>query len=160
MTFGGRIERLFDAPAELVFETLVGPEFQEELYAGLVKDLRLERFEIDLRVGGTWTIVLGPPAGRGEPDRITSVFREVDPPNRLVHDVAMYASEWGRTVSFVETITLEERHGKTLVAIELGGLENEADRDAFMSGTPSFVDALERVVALRVAREGERGSMQ
>ena len=71
----------------------------------------------------------------------------------------MSARKFGRTVSYVETITFEDRQGTTLVAIELNGSENEADRDALMRGTPSFVDALERVVALRVAREVERGAV-
>jgi len=36
------------------------------------------------------------------------------------------------------------------------GFETEEDRDAFMSGAPGFIDALQRAVAKRVAERGSR----
>lgn len=156
MTYDLRIERLFDAPAEVIFDTLVDPDVQDEVFADLVEGWSLQAFEIDLRVGGTWTIVFGPSDGRGEADRITSVFTEVDRPNRLAYEVSMYVSEWGRTVDFAETISFEQQGGKTLLAIEQSGFATEADRDSFMSGTPSFLDAVQRVVAERVAADRSR----
>ena len=106
--------------------------------------------EIDLRVGGTWTIVFGPVDEQGEPDRITNVFTEIDRPRRLSYDASMYVGEWGRTVDFAETFTFDEQDGKTLLTLVESGFETEADRDAFMSGTPGFVDSLQRVVASRI----------
>ncbi len=151
MTYELRIERLLDAPPEVVFDTVVNPEFQDELFTDQVPGWRLSTFDIDLRVGGTWTIVYGPAEGEGAPDRITSVFTEVDRPRRLSYDSSMYVAEWERTIRFSETITFEEQDGKTLVTIVQEGFEDEADRDAFLSGTPDFLDALQRVVAARVA---------
>lgn len=58
--------------------------------------------EIDLRVGGNWTIVFGPADGDSEPDRIRSVFTEIDRPHRLVYDMSMFVSEWGRTADTEE----------------------------------------------------------
>ena len=63
----------------------------------------------------------------------------------------MFVSECGRAVDYTETVTFEERDGKTLVTIELTDLELEKDRDAFMSGLPGYLDAVERVVANRMA---------
>jgi uncharacterized protein YndB with AHSA1/START domain len=146
-----RIERTFDASGEVVFDTLVDPDAQEAIFADQVEGWSLLEFDIDLRVGGRWTIVFGPAGGEGEPDRLTSVFTEVDRPRRLAYDTSMFVAEWGRTVDFTETITFEEQHGKTLVTIVQSGFESEADRDAFMSGTPSYLDAVQRVVAERVA---------
>ena len=60
MTYELKIERLFDAPPEVVFDTLVDPDAQEELFNDQVEGWKLWEFEIDLRVGGTWTIVFGP----------------------------------------------------------------------------------------------------
>jgi uncharacterized protein YndB with AHSA1/START domain len=151
VTYDLRIERLIDAPPEIVFDVLVGPDAQQELFADQVQGWSLLESKIDLRVGGTWTIVFGPADGTGEPDRLASVFTEIDRPRRLAYDVSMFIADWGRTVEFVETITFEERDGKTLLTIVQSGFETEADRDAFMGGTPDFLDALERVVASRMA---------
>ena len=63
----------------------------------------------------------------------------------------MFVSQWGRAVDYTETVTFEERHGKTLVTIELTDLELEKDRDAFMGGIPGYLEAVERVVANRMS---------
>ena len=156
-TYELKIQRLFDAPPELVFDTLVDPEAQEELFADQVEGWRLLESEIDLRVGGTWTIVFGPADGRGEADRLTNVFTEIDRPRRLAYDLSMFVSEWGRTVDSTVTYTFEEQDGKTLLTIVQSGFEAEADRDAYMDGTPGFIDALQRAVAARVAEGRGRG---
>ena len=151
MTYEMKIERLFDAPPELVFDTMVDPEAQPEIFADEVPGWNLWESEIDLRVGGEWTFVFGLADRSGEPDRNTSVFTEIDRPRRLAYRSSMFVSEWGRAVEYTETVTFEERDGKTLVTIELTGLELEKDRDGFMSGLPGYLEAVERVVANRMA---------
>jgi uncharacterized protein YndB with AHSA1/START domain len=151
MTYELRIERLFDASPELVFDTMVDPEAQPEIFAEEVPGWALWECEIDLRVGGEWTFVYGLADRAGEPDRNTSVFTEIDRPRRLAYRSSMFVSEWGRTVDYTETITFDERGGKTLVTIDLSDIEQEKDRDAFMSGLPGYLDAIERVVAGRIA---------
>jgi uncharacterized protein YndB with AHSA1/START domain len=149
MTHELRIERLFDAPPELVFDTLVDPDAQEELFSGQIEGWGLLRSEIDLRVGGTWTIHAGPADGSGEPDRLTSVFTEIDRPRRLVYDLSMFVGEWRRTIDSTVAYTFEERDGQTLLTIVQSGFETEEDRDAYLGGTPGFLDSLERAVAAR-----------
>jgi uncharacterized protein YndB with AHSA1/START domain len=151
MTYDMKIERLFDAPPELVFDTMVDPEAQPEIFADEVPGWNLWEWEIDLRVGGEWTFVFGLADRSGEPDRNTSVFTEIDRPRRLAYRSSMFVSEWGRAVDYTETVTFEERDGKTLVTIELTDLELEKDRDAFMGGLPAYLEAVERVVANRMA---------
>ena len=151
MTYDMKIERLFDAPPELVFDTMVDPEAQPEIFADEVPGWNLWEWEIDLRVGGEWTFVFGLADRSGEPDRNTSVFTEIDRPRRLAYRSSMFVSEWGRAVDYTETVTFEERDGKTLVTIELTDLELEKDRDAFMGGIPGYLEAVERVVANRMA---------
>ena len=151
MTYDMKIERLFDAPPELVFDTMVDPEAQPEIFADEVPGWNLWEWEIDLRVGGEWTFVFGLADRSGEPDRNTSVFTEIDRPRRLAYRSSMFVSEWGRAVDYTETVTFEERDGKTLVTIELTDLELEKDRDAFMGGLPGYLEAVERVVANRMA---------
>jgi uncharacterized protein YndB with AHSA1/START domain len=151
MTYELKIERLFDAPPELVFDTLVDPEVQDELFNDQLEGWRLLKSEIDLRVGGTWTISFGPEDGTSEPDRLNSVFTEIDRPRRLAYDLSMFVGEWGRSIDSRVLYTFEEQEGKTLLTIVQSGFETEADRDAFLSGTPGYLDALQRVVAARVA---------
>jgi uncharacterized protein YndB with AHSA1/START domain len=150
MTYELRIERLFDAPPELVFDTLVDPEAQDELFNDQLEGWRLLKSEIDLRVGGTWTISFGPKDGKGEPDRLESVFTEIDRPRRLAYDLSMFVGEWGRTVDSTVAYTFEDRDGKTLLTIVQSGFETEADRDAYLEGTPGFIDSLQRAVAARM----------
>ena len=156
MSYELRIERVFDAPPEVVFDTLVDPDAQDELFADQVEGWSLRESAIDLRMGGTWTTVFGRSDGTGEPDRITNVFTEIDRPRRLAYRMSMVVADWGRTVEFTETITFEDQGGKTLLTIIQSGFETEEDRDAFMSGTPGFLDSLQRAVAKRVGEKGSR----
>jgi uncharacterized protein YndB with AHSA1/START domain len=148
MTYELKIERVFDAPPELVFDTLVDPEAQKELYDDQIAGWGLLGSEMDLRVGGSWNIVFGP-IGGGEADRLTSVFTEIDRPRRLAYDLSMVVAEWGRTIDSRVTYTFEEQEGKTLLTIVQSGFETEADRDAYLDGTPGFLDSLQRAVAKR-----------
>ena len=153
MTYDFTMERIFDAPQELVFETIVDPAFAGEIFDQVVEGWSVQRFEIDLRVGGTWTVEFGPRDGSGPNDVITSVFTEVDRPRRLVYDTTMLVSEWGRTVRFTESIAFEDQGGKTLVTVVESGFETEEDRDGFKGGTPDWFDAVQRVAERRAAAD-------
>lgn len=150
MTYELKVERLFDAPPEVVFDTLVDPKAQPEIFADMVEGWSLLSFDIDLRVGGEWNNVFGRTDGSGEPDRMTSVFTEIDRPHRLSYTFTMFVSQWGRTIETTETITFDEQDGKTLMTIVQSGFETEEDRDAFASGTPEFMDAIQKAVAARM----------
>ncbi|MCI0633612.1 MAG: SRPBCC domain-containing protein [Actinobacteria bacterium] len=150
MTYELKIERLIDSSPELVFDTMVDPEAQPEIFAEEVPGWDLWECRIDPRVGGEWTFVFGRKDRTGEPDRSSSVFLEVDRPRRLAYRASMFVGEWGRAVEFTETITFEDRDGKTLVTIELTDLESEEVRDAFAIGLPGYLEAVDRVVATRI----------
>jgi uncharacterized protein YndB with AHSA1/START domain len=152
MSYDLKIERLLDAPPELVFDTIVDPSAQDEIYAGVVEGWLLRTFDIDLRVGGNWRFEFGPPEGDGPADVVTHVFTEVDRPRRLAYQGSMYVSSWGRTVDYQEAITLEDQEGKTLLTLIMSGIEAEADRDAFAGGVPSYVDSLKHAVEARAAK--------
>jgi uncharacterized protein YndB with AHSA1/START domain len=155
MTYELRIERLFDAPPELVFDTMVDPDAQEAIFAGQVEGWSLSSFDIDLRVGGRWTILYGPSGGQGESDRLESVFTEIDRPRRLAYDSSMFVAEWGRTVDFTETITLGVKDGETLLTNRAERLRERSgpgcvqERDA---GVPRCAAARRRIEDRRVRR--------
>ena len=157
MTYEMKIERVLDAPPDVVFDTIVDPAGQDEIFAGIVEGWTVQRFDIDLRVGGTWTVEFGPRDGSGPNDVLTSIFTEVDRPRRLGYDTTMYVAEWNRTVPFSEVITFEKQDGKTLLTVVESGFETEADRDAFQSGTPDWFDAVQRAAEARAAAVRGKG---
>src|SRR5947199_10076479 len=69
-----RLERVYAAPPEVVFDAFTDPDVQKELYAD-APDWVVES-ACDLRVGGRWTIAFGPPGD--PPARETNVFQVVE----------------------------------------------------------------------------------
>ncbi len=76
-----KLERLFDAAPEVVFDAFTDPQAQKQLYAD-APDWIVDA-ACDLRVGGRWTIAFGPPGST--PARETNVFQVVDRPRRLAY---------------------------------------------------------------------------
>jgi uncharacterized protein YndB with AHSA1/START domain len=74
-----RLERVYDAAPEIVFDAFTDPDAQKELYADGPQ--WVVESACDLRVGGRWTIEFGPPGG--PPARETNVFTVVERPRRL-----------------------------------------------------------------------------
>lgn len=150
MTFTLRMEREFDAPPDTVFDTYLDPAAQHEIWDDMMPGWRLLESEMDLRVGGTWTIVFGEP-GR-TPDRVTSVFTVIDRPRRLVVEESTYSGRYDSTVRTTVDLTFEEHAGKTRLHITQTGFETKASRDGMKQGWPAFLDALARVTAARLRR--------
>ncbi|HWC32209.1 MAG TPA: SRPBCC domain-containing protein, partial [Actinomycetota bacterium] len=107
MTYDLTIERLIDGPREEVFDAFVDPDAQKALYANDEEDEWHVESELDLRVGGTWTIVFGK-AGE-EPFRETNVFTEVDRPRRLAFASTMFKGKYGGSFDTTVTVTFEDR---------------------------------------------------
>jgi uncharacterized protein YndB with AHSA1/START domain len=149
MTYELRLERLYDASPEVVFDAFVDPATQEELHGSAAANWTVQRAETDVRVGGTSTYVMGL-AGQ-DPDTETRVFSVVDRPNRLVFRHTMAIAEWDdRAVETEMTITFEEQDGKTLLTMLQTGFEREEDRDAFMGGWPTYLETLKGVVTTQL----------
>ena len=151
MTYELKLERMIDATPEVVFDTLIDPEAQPEIFAGQVPGWELWEVTIDPRVGGAWNFVFGPADRSGQPDHSESVFIEIDRPRRISHRASMFIGDWGRAVDLTETITFEDRDGKTLVTIVLTDLETEEIRDGFKDGVPGYLEAIDRVATARIA---------
>jgi uncharacterized protein YndB with AHSA1/START domain len=141
-----RLERVFEAPPEIVFDAFTDPAAQYDLYAG-APDWVVES-ECDLRVGGRWTITFGPP-GR-EPARETNVFDEIDRPRRLVYRSTMALPD-GSSVGTQMEVSFEPENGKTRMTIIQSGFPSAGLRDEFGGGWASILDALGRVAAARAA---------
>ena len=149
MSYELRLEHMYDAPPEVVFDAFTDPATQVELHGLDQRGWKIHRAETDLRVGGTATYVMGPEGE--EPDTETRVFTVIDRPHRLVFTHSMQIAEWdGRIVETEMTITFEDRDGKTLLTMVQTGFESEQDRDDFMGGWPTYLDTLKGVVATQL----------
>jgi uncharacterized protein YndB with AHSA1/START domain len=75
-----RIERTFDAPADAVFDAWTSPEVMRRWYH-VGPEWETPEAEVDLRVGGSWRVVMrGPDGYRAE---LSGVYTEIDRPHRL-----------------------------------------------------------------------------
>src|SRR5712691_6393215 len=147
MSYELRIERQFDAPPDVVFDTFVDPATQDELHGSGQEGWTVHRSETDVSVGGTSTTVMGP-EGK-EPDTETRVYSVIDRPHRLVFRYAMKVAELGRTIDTEITITFEDRDGGTWFTMVETGFEREEDRDGFMEGWAEYLETLGRILKAR-----------
>jgi uncharacterized protein YndB with AHSA1/START domain len=89
-----RVERRFRASPERVFRAWTTPE---ELDRWSDPDPGASTSDVDLRVGGRYTIAMA--RENGVTHRVTGVYREIDPPHRLV-----YTWRWETIPGFPETV--------------------------------------------------------
>jgi len=136
-----RLERVYAAAPEVVFDAFTDSEAQQELYAD-GPDWIVES-ACDLRVGGRWTITFGPPGA--EPARETNTFLMIDRPRWLVYASSMRLPD-GTSVETRMEVTFEEENGRTRLTLVQRGFPTAARRDEFAGGWPSILDALGRVV--------------
>lgn len=137
------LTRVLDAPRELVFKAMTDPQ-------AIPKWWGPRRFEtivdkMDVRPGGEWRFLNR--AADGTEYGFHGVYREIVPPERLV-----YTFEFEGAPGHVaeETITLEERDGKT-ISVDVSRYDSKEDRDAVIasgmeSGAAETMDRLEEFV--------------
>jgi uncharacterized protein YndB with AHSA1/START domain len=101
------LTRTFDAPRELVFEAHTSCEHMSNWWGP--RKYEVANCEIDFRPGGSWRVVHKSADG-SEEYGFRGEFREIVPPERIV-----WTFEWEGMPGHVsvETLTLEERDGKT-----------------------------------------------
>jgi uncharacterized protein YndB with AHSA1/START domain len=113
--------REFDAPLELVFDVLTKPEHVRNWFAPFTDEVT--ECSIDLRVGGTYHIVIVTPDGTECSFRGT--YSEVEPPTRTV---ATWLFEGWPDAHAVETTELHETDGVTTLTMKLA-FRDKAGRD-------------------------------
>ncbi len=114
-------ERIFDAPQETVWQAWINPE-QLKVWWG-PNEVTIPECSIDLRVGGSFYIVMEAGAGMGDlkgtrwPMRAT--FTEVDAPAKLVYDATAWTEGQEDTTQIDQTqeLTLSEENGKTKLTL-------------------------------------------
>jgi uncharacterized protein YndB with AHSA1/START domain len=119
-----RMSRVFDAPRDLVFEAHSSAEHMRNWWGP--RKYETVSAEVDFRPGGKWRVVHRGPDGdeyafRGE-------FREIVPPERITWT---FEFEGAPGQISVETVSFEERDGKTTVSV-ISDLGSKEARDAML----------------------------
>jgi uncharacterized protein YndB with AHSA1/START domain len=117
------LTRVFDAPRDLVFEAHTSCEHMKNWWGP--RRYEIAECEVDFRPGGAWRIVH---RAEAEEHVFSGEFREIVRPERIV-----WTFEWGGAPGHgsVDTLTLEEQDGKTMLTATsvFGTVE---DRDGMM----------------------------
>jgi uncharacterized protein YndB with AHSA1/START domain len=106
------LTRVFHAPRRLVFEALSQPEHVLRWFGP--RSCPIVRCEMDFRVGGAWRYVLQGPDGK--PLGMRGVYREIQPPERLVSTESFDDYPCSETLN---TLTLAEEGGKTTLTVRV-----------------------------------------
>lgn len=105
-----KLVRVFDAPRALVWEAVTKPEHIRRWWG--CRDHEMIVCEMDFRVGGRWRYVQRTPDGHEHP--FTGVYKEIVEGEKTV-STFIYDVENIRDHASLETVTLEERDGKTVL---------------------------------------------
>jgi uncharacterized protein YndB with AHSA1/START domain len=141
------IERELDAPKQLVWEAFTTPELVRRWWHA--RRGEMTAVEIDFRVGGRWRYAMTAANG-GFEVAFHGEYREIVPHERIVStEVYEGAPEAGAAVN---TVTLEERDGRTTLTI-LVQHETKAARDMHVEsgmedGLQDALDLLEQVAGV------------
>ncbi|WP_211885690.1 SRPBCC family protein [Plastoroseomonas hellenica] len=138
--------RAFDAPRALVFRALTTPDLIQRWLLG-PPGWSMPICEIDLRVGGGYRYVWKQDGG-GMEMGVSGTFREVAPPERIVHterfDQAWYPGE------AVVTTVLTEQEGRTVmtatVLYESAEARDTVLRSPMEQGVKASYDRLEAIL--------------
>jgi len=131
------MRRTFNAPRTLVFDAYTKPELVRQ-WLGVFGGNTMSECEIDLRVGGryryVWTLEDGSKMGLG------GVFREIVVPERIVA-TEKFEEPWYGDEEAQDTITFEEKDGRTTLTITVLAPSKEAREQMLQSGMADGVTA-------------------
>jgi uncharacterized protein YndB with AHSA1/START domain len=147
--------RVFDAPRNLVFDAHTKPELLKR-WLGVFGGWTLPVCEVDLRVGGTYRWVWR--GADGKEMGVRGVYREVVPPERIVH-TEKFDEAWYPGESLITTV-LTEQGGKTTLTVTMRYESREA-RDAVLKspmegGLAQSYDKLAELLASGEVRGTQR----
>ena len=137
------IERVFNAPRELVFQAWTDPEHIRQWFGP--RDHPAREMTMDVRPGGRWRGCLRS-TETGNDLWLGGVYREIVPPERLVFTFAG-EEEGERGLETLVTITFAERGGKTHMTFRQSPFQSGGERDGHRGGWTSTFDRLDELLA-------------
>ena len=142
MTGALRIERVIDAPPEVVFDAFTTREGQEAFY-GTDDPGWIVESNCDLRVGGVWTVTFGP--SRDHLYEHRSVFETIDRPRRIALTTTEHRPD-RPSFDFSIEFTFEQHDDQTLMTITQSGFPTEQLREEHGRGVPHALARLQRAI--------------
>ena len=137
------IERVFNAPRELVFQAWTDREHLRQWLGP--RDHPARELTMDVRPGGRWRACLRS-IETGNDLWVGGVYRELVPPERLVFTFA-WEEEGERGLETIVAITLTERDGKTHMTFRQTPFQSDGERDGHRGGWTSSLDRLDDLLA-------------
>jgi uncharacterized protein YndB with AHSA1/START domain len=139
-----RVERVFDAPIETVFDAWLSVDALKQWWpAGADWDTPVA--ELDARVGGHLRLVMRTPDGEEYGGR--GAYVEIDRPRRLVFTWAWDTANEDEQEQLVEIDFIERGDGTTQVLLTNRGLPDRAARDSHRDGWLASFENLDVVLA-------------
>lgn len=139
--------RVFDAPRALVFDALTKPELITRWLLG-PPGWSMPVCEVDLKVGGAFRYVWRRESD-GSEMAMRGVYREITPPERIVHEES-FDQAWYPGAALVTT-TLTERSGTTTMVVNIHYDSREARdvvlRSPMEEGAEQSYDRLSSLLA-------------
>jgi uncharacterized protein YndB with AHSA1/START domain len=139
------IERIFDAPPELVFKCWTEPQHLAR-WIGPAQDLNATILACELRVGGSYRVhMLGLD---GQDHWQQGIFREIVPPERIVRTYC-WTDAQGRPMlpETLLTATFDDLGGRTKLTLHQAVFESTNARDLHQGGWSSALDKLADYIA-------------
>jgi uncharacterized protein YndB with AHSA1/START domain len=150
------IERIFDAPLELVWKAWTDPEMFKRWWGP--RDFTAPDASLDLRVGGKYLASMQ--SADGTKYWSTGVYREIVPMEKLVYTDS-FADEQGNVVSaahygmsadfpleLLVTITFEDLGGRTRMTLVHAGMPVGDDANMAEAGWNESLDKLAEALAV------------
>ncbi len=136
--------RIINGPSNLVFEAWVKPELFKKWWIPKSAPITLVSCEMDVRVGGTYRLVLSMDSQSME---FFGKYLEVTPYSRLVWT----NEEGGESAAVITTVTFKEMHGTTLVTVhDLYPSKEALDEAIATESTGALPEQLEQLEQLIV----------
>lgn len=144
------IRRIYDAPRERVYEAWTDARLAGQFLGP--GDVRCEVAKMDVRVGGSYRLVMRRPTG--EDWTVHGVYREVVAPQRLCMTWSWEEDDEADEHESLLTIELFDRDGKTELVLTHEHLATLDSRSAHESGWNAVADQLDRALAAPVHLRG------
>ncbi len=138
-----RLERVFDADPQTVFEAWVNPDWLAQWWGP--EGIAIPELSLDVREGGAWTTTMH---SRAMGHRtVSGNYRVVDPPNRLAFSWAWDGDDGARGHETEIDIRFERHGGGTRVKLVQQIFARSEDRDNHAGGWQSSFNCLEAFLA-------------
>jgi uncharacterized protein YndB with AHSA1/START domain len=138
------IERIVDAPPALVFQCWTDPKHMACWWGP--HSFTNPVCELDVRVGGTWRIVMRGPDGTDYP--CGGVYREIVPAERLVFTNIATDAAGQPILEGLTTVTFAAMNGKTKMTVTTGATALAGYARAYLEGMEmGWTQSLERLDA-------------